>query len=520
MIKPYFNKLINEETGSGLILTLMVLLVLSALGASLGVVTIGSHRLADTTRDSNSAYYIAEAGANMAYEEMKKDVLVTYEDPSITSKALYHNEIYQKLNVDTENNYKEYVNNEFEGQIGGKPTATVRVEMKSDKGKSREYVLIATGEIAGKKREVVKNVEISWIDKNSEETNKKPIIPPNASLIIKDYINFNGGTISGDIYLNASTEKSFRLGESGEYNGENIYSNYNGSLKNIYTAPSWRVNNPDPKYTKIVNSTKHSDLDIPWNQYITTVESVQYPDPDAYLYFPDAKIYKDSNYHEVIKSGNIYINNYRAQDYTLEFKENHKAKKLVISEDLNLKIKTNNKTVTLIVNELDISQGKIEIVDNGTLNLFVLDKITFGGGSQINLNSDSNRFNLYYSGKSDLTVSGAQHINGGMHIKSAKLILTGSGNLKGPIYSNGKSIEVSGGSINNMLLFAPKASVLVNGGGVVQGSIVADQFVLDGGGVVDFQEYDFGNILGESSPESPIVNSPTELISSGANIEQ
>ncbi|MDZ7835806.1 MAG: pilus assembly PilX N-terminal domain-containing protein [Alkalibacterium sp.] len=63
---------IKNEEGSGLVLALMTLLVLSVLGASLGAVTVGSFKLGDVNRDDTSAYYIAEAGANMAYEEMEE----------------------------------------------------------------------------------------------------------------------------------------------------------------------------------------------------------------------------------------------------------------------------------------------------------------------------------------------------------------------------------------------------------------------------------------------------------------
>ena len=82
-VKPMNNKkmknvLVNEQ-GSGLVLALMVLLVLSVLGSALGMVTINSHRLADHTQDTNSAYYIAEAGANMAYEEFKAGILSAYD---------------------------------------------------------------------------------------------------------------------------------------------------------------------------------------------------------------------------------------------------------------------------------------------------------------------------------------------------------------------------------------------------------------------------------------------------------
>ena len=69
----------EDEKGSGLVLTLMVLLVLSVLGVSIGALTLGSYRLSDANRDDTSAYYVAEAGAVAAYESIQSQVLGAYE---------------------------------------------------------------------------------------------------------------------------------------------------------------------------------------------------------------------------------------------------------------------------------------------------------------------------------------------------------------------------------------------------------------------------------------------------------
>lgn len=52
----------QNEQGSALVYTLMVLLLLSLLGLSVGMVTVGSYKLSDSNRDYTSAYYIAELG--------------------------------------------------------------------------------------------------------------------------------------------------------------------------------------------------------------------------------------------------------------------------------------------------------------------------------------------------------------------------------------------------------------------------------------------------------------------------
>ena len=78
MNKEKLTKTLRNEDGAGLVLALMVLMVFAVLGVAVGAVTIGSHKLGDISRDNNSAYYIAEAGANLAYKEIEIGVMDAY----------------------------------------------------------------------------------------------------------------------------------------------------------------------------------------------------------------------------------------------------------------------------------------------------------------------------------------------------------------------------------------------------------------------------------------------------------
>lgn len=219
MNKQILNKTIRNETGSGLVLSLMVLLVLSVLGATLGVVTVGSYRLADNTQESNSAYYIAEAGANMAYEEIKKEVMAIYEDDNITSESLYYDKISETLKVNRPANYKEYDNKEFKIQLGKSPKATVRVESPVFKNDSIEYTLVSTGEILGKNRTVEKPFIVQWQDKDTVGSVE---FPNNAAIIFKDSLYIGGdSTIIGDILYE----------KNGKITKETQYTHTNGAPK-------------------------------------------------------------------------------------------------------------------------------------------------------------------------------------------------------------------------------------------------------------------------------------------------
>lgn len=516
MRKNKMKTILTEEEGSGLVLALMVLLVMSVLGASLGIVTVGSYQLGDINRDNNSAYYIAEAGANMAYEEIEKYVLKAYEDSN--SSVSFFEKMEKPLGEN--NNENSMVYNEFDSQIGNQPTATIKVMGGVINGESKQYTVESVGEVAGKTRTVQKDFDVTWKEKNHGGGNTLPEIPSDTSIVVRNNINFNGGYISGDIYIDSANKHSFRLGESGEFKGSNIYTKYPHEGKDIYVAPSWRINNPDPKYMEMVDKTKLTTEDIIWEDYNKLVEGIVFPNPNNYSEVLEKKIERDSNIHYVIRNGNILINNYLADNYELIFtKDTLRANKLEITGDRTLKVSTGNKTVNLIVNELNMSQGKIEIIDNGTLNLYVLNKFTYGGSSKINQSRNPQQFNLFYGGNQKMTVGGDQYINGGVYISHANLILTGSGNFNGPILSNGTKVSINGGSINDILLFAPKANVTVDGGGQLKGILVADQLKLDGGARIEFREYDSSEFPFGSNPEEGSNETPDDLISTQPAIE-
>lgn len=203
MMKQKWIRSIKSEKGSGLVLSLMVLLVLSVLGASLGVITIGSYRLADTNQDSNSAYYIAEAGANMAYEELKNEVMDAYE-ASETKNFFYTNKEGFKGVVDKVNG--EGYSEEFATQNGKQPTAEISIEGPIGDEDEREYIITSVGKINSKTRVAEKSVAISWFPKNSDETGLDiPYLPKNAAIVFKDSLavgtnpEVNGNVIRGSV---------------------------------------------------------------------------------------------------------------------------------------------------------------------------------------------------------------------------------------------------------------------------------------------------------------------------------
>lgn len=210
------TKILQKENGSGLVLTLMVLVVLSVLGSALGVVTVGSYRLGDINRDSTSAYYIAEAGANMAYEELKEIVQSAYEDPDSVSDQTF----YRKIKFDFTNFNKEY-STEFKIQSGEQPEAIVTIEGPRSEGEKEKYTIVSRGKISNKTRKVEKILEVSWVDKEIIPDDTFPIniddsvITFNNQLIRKNHFDVKGkirhdgtGLVSSTSGLNIVEDKN------------------------------------------------------------------------------------------------------------------------------------------------------------------------------------------------------------------------------------------------------------------------------------------------------------------------
>ena len=239
-------KHLREENGSGLVLTLMVLLVFSVLGISIGTLTLGSYRLGAANRDATSAYYVAEAGAVAAYEEIQSQVLGVYNGNA--TEAAFYESISGMVSA-----LPKLSSVDFEPQFGSKPTATITTAREGDK----KYTITSTGEVDGKKRTVTKEFTVNWIEKNtgggggfSEEQVLLTSGPTDISgkkiegdIYSGGNVVVSGGQVEDDIYTNGSFTIS-----NGTVEGQvNSYGNAivsGGQVEDdIYTKGSFTISN-------------------------------------------------------------------------------------------------------------------------------------------------------------------------------------------------------------------------------------------------------------------------------------
>lgn len=362
------NHKIKNEEGSGLILTLMVVLVLSVLGASVATMTMGSTRLGHATQDSNSAYYIAEAGANMAYEEIRQGVVNAYNN---------NNELGVQATIDS---LPDKYNN-FDMQSGHQPEAHVSVSESETEGDKKIYTITSTGKIGPSSRTVTQKFVLTWKDKSIG--GGIPNIPVGASIIAKNQIDFKGGSIEGDIYLDSLSKESFLLYNSGLTLPNKIYTNYTGSVEDIFHIDNRHEDHPKTIVNNFKSVTEQRNINLDWDSIV-----IELPEYTNFSRFPNELITNsEGNQYDVIKNNNIYVDNHVSNGYLLLLKDNNYfINTLKVASDYTLKIETYDKIVNLVVRNLDIGQGHIEIIGDGKVNLYVLEKLNINGSINKNNN--------------------------------------------------------------------------------------------------------------------------------------
>lgn len=500
-------KILKRENGSGLVLTLMVLMVLSVLAVSLATITIGSYRLTAKNRSSVSAYYVAEASLNETYEEIKLLVNDTYELD--TNKDTYFSMVESSIN---DTNGRKMAN--FTKQFGDNPTAEIQIKKISD-GNPREYTLTSVGNVGNTTRTLTKNFSIGYTEKSN--SGGLPNFPDNTAAIARSKIKLiSGGSISGDVYFDSITSDSIEMIGTGRINQGTTYIPENADSATILNVPnSYNYQGQyGPNFVK-------KKLELPWEEYDKYVS--QFPQIPTYETLPDEYIVK-SQYekHKIIDNGSFYFNNYLVNsNYPgLTLEKNVYFENFNISTGTTLKINTKGKNHDIVVNHLNIENGSIEITGGGSVTFFVKNKFTFnsGPGNNVNKNNDPSQLRILYAGSSDFVLN-AGILNAAVFIKNANVNVKGSSGLSGLLISGGSVINHDGGTTSSAYVIAPKAKFNFTGSGKIIGSVIGDQIFATGGGEVRFQKPSIDLNIFYNGSKIPEGNQNIDLIESEPPIE-
>ncbi|AJD92907.1 hypothetical protein JMA_35900 [Jeotgalibacillus malaysiensis] len=525
MMKRY----IDNQRGYSLLLTIFAVMFISIVGVSILSFTLNTTRVTVNEQVNQSSYYIAEAGliekraelnalATAAYE----DILNGYNDMPAEDQAEFGVEgafysrvqslIDEKLTFETTSTYEE--------QQSVTPFSTAKVTQISSS--PLVYEISSAGTIPAEKtpsltKELKQRVQIQM---NVDTETEVVTIPGDGgttkfqacfSVYAGGDFEHNGGPLKGPIYSNGKTTLS---GGNASISG-NIYSKgevllQGGSARvngNVYTGQSVTV--------KGGGASVNGEIFENFNSEAAQIECVQKaPElPPAETAFPatnvatmpNETIQLHSNKHDVIKNGELNIDNYLVRDtnYVLKLNRDVYFKKISIKSDYQLTIDLQGEHRRIFVDDFDFQQGRVEFINPGKLEIIVQDDLKLTGGSSINRNNDTDQLIIRHAGNKKLTFAGATALNGSLHVKEADITLAGSNNIDGDLFAYGTSdIKITGGSnAADKLIIAPNSNLSISGGGSANGNIIVKDFSITGGGSVNPPDSDYGEWDGPGGEE-------------------
>ncbi len=406
-----------------LAIVLMVLTVFSVLGISLLSTTINNANLSSIERDTQSAYYIAEAGANYKLNEIRNAVLDAYQSPT----GVELDELLEPVELNT-----------FEEVFGEQPIVQVRVETINDMDNPQVYRVISEGVIGDRSR----TVETSFMLTAQESGSSIEI--PDVALFTQGAINLKGGsTIDGDVSTNSNNVNT--------KGGAGITGDITRNLNKTYEIPP---------FPEIPNYNTPENLRLEKNAH---------------------------NQYYVILNGDLRIDNKISDGYTLTLDDNVSFNKIKVKNNtLNIDVGDFDRSIvvnTLDVQKGHINilgTGKLTIYVRNEMNMVSSSRINKNGSIEqlniylqgektIRLNSSQEIYGSLIAEKANI------HINGGAGFKGH--IITGGSSIK----MNGGSWG------NPTLFYAPNADFELSGGATVNGSIVAKSFDGSGGSIVTYK---------------------------------
>ncbi len=469
----------EQESGYTLIGVLAIFVILTALGMSLVMLSVTSVKTSTTERDDQSAFYIAEAGLNYKMKEIEEDVLSVYELKKVKTKEDFYSKVKEKLLVNDEKVYEKFESD-----------AWAELVVNPLSGTENEYEIISTGYSGNQTRSVAKIITVTW--KNKIKDFK---LPPFA-VFTSGSFNMGSGSITGDIgTVNESKGGIYFGNNGGQHNDGAIY-----------------VPRMDKDIVKSNNSNINSEIKAIDETY-SIPQLPPFPEiPSNFTKLPDQMIKNGSNTTDLIKDNNLLITNWITNNYTLVMNNDLEFHSITLNENNKLYIDVGDTDKRIVVNNLDIVNGHVELKGKGNLTIYVIDKIIMGAGSTINNNGDVNRLNVYLKGSDasnqpkKIVLSGAQKVYGSLYAEDADITLTAGGGFIGNIFTGGKNFKVDGGSYNQaQLFFAPNANFdMTSGGNEFEGMIIANTFEISGGWQIFYKEFQFSD--GPISPAALGIN--------------
>ena len=545
------KRLREDEKGSGLVMTLMVLLVLSVLGVSIGTLTLGSYRLSAANRDDTSAYYVAEAAAVDAYDDIQRSVLSAYESNATEGSFNQH-----VSSIVTSKNGQSAV--AFGEQFGTEPTATIATTQND----TNSYTITSTGEVDGKKRTVTKPFTVNWIEKNTGSGGGLPTLPEKTALLVDEEMRLLGGTLNGNAYIQSTDNNAVKMGDYGEFTESTLHYSSQTTPDKLINYKEWFKNNLPKLSTEIQN--------IDFELYRGLISQVKVPTATItdFNRLTDETIKKDEwNSYKVLDNGNLLLNNWMLETYNLEVTDNIAFKKIIIESGKTLTIDTMGGNRTISVEDLLIGSGTLNIVGGGTVTLVVNNlqlnssNLNIVGDSAVtfllnDLQMTSSSFTISKEGTARMVVDGKMTFNHDLFINKAgtsdQLLLMYTGptpnfnnitkmnahvvvlgnkgpvnvddsNINGVFLTDNNKVNFTSGNnkegASNIMLIAPNATASLSGSYSIKGTVIANKLELTESALLEYAEVKTDGFPSGGAAAPTVSPEPEDIISAGAIIE-
>lgn len=522
-------KFIKNHQGYALFLTILVLMLVSVIGISLLTITANANKTTIHERENQALFYIAEAGVNLekskvlkVLEELNLKVLKELDgeikasfknlDPNMDEEEL-QNLYYEKLVYVFCEKYSDckYGSTHYlEEQFSKKPKAETEVSIDLNQqpiypiititstGSFEEYPAqsrTVTQELIVKINVTIQPKEGGNDQPNEGEPKNENVLPlenftvfTNGDIDLRGSatIHGNAGSIQGNISLDGGSTITGSIAAADESNLK--YPDWMQGIKEKFTSlPEFLQNSP-------------SKLD----HYLPEFPDKIFQEGEDFPLPKDYEIVKDYNKHWVIKDGHLNATSYLADNFTLTLNNDTRLKSINITGSNTITIDIGNKDINLLVDKLNISQGHINIIGSGTLNIYAKEISSIGGSCQLNLNGNPASLNIFYNGTAPLSFSGGAKVNGSLYVKQSNLSLSGGFAFYGNIYSGGSMISISGGvPTRGQWIVAPKATLSLSGGGNVTGTVIANSINASGGTSINYGEPIVPNPAVPPTPNTP-----------------
>ncbi|WP_414838581.1 hypothetical protein [Carnobacterium sp. TMP28] len=508
--------LLKKEEGSGLVLTLMVLSVLSILSLSIGALTVGTYRLSGANRDATSAYYIAEAGATAAYDEIQNEVLRAYDNNQ--TRDSFYNQVSAIL---ASKNGDSTVN--FDSQFGSEPTAKIQINEENP----QKYTIYSTGSIDGKERTVKKQLTTTWVEKTTSGGGL-PEILDNAALMTQGLGQSNDGTktidifgsskLVGDIHTNSIESGSIKISGNPKFIETKLH--YPSELTPV-AAKNLIIRENNGNWLKNHIAREQAINFGAYQSLLNQAKEIIY-NPADFKVLPDKTLENNNgNTYKVQDNGNLFVDNYVFSSYKLEVNNNIYFTKIIVAQDKLLEIDPMGGNHTILVDDLAVTNGKLDIIGEGSITLVIKNQVKFSQKSEINVPGTSNQLSFIYKGSSP----NFTHINkmnaNILAIGNNNAVQMGNTTINGVVLTDNKFVYYDGsnpGQPSNMVVIAPNAAVSLSGSYELNGTVIANTFTFGGNARLTYAKIDTtGFPFGSSRPVTD--PNPEDIINSGVIIE-